>query len=437
MTRPLQGALQFLRTLTIGQAPPASEDGELLRRFIQLDDQDAFAELLRRHGPMVLGVCSRLLDDADAEDAFQATFLVLARRASAVRKHSSLGSWLHGVAVRLSRRVRADAIRRRQRETRATGPTAESSSNVERRDLRQVLDEELDRLPEHYRAPLVLCYLEGRTLAEAADQLGCKDGTICSRLARGRDLLRSRLERRGVTPTVGLAGAALTEQSFLASVPSMLAESSARLAATGSTTPRRACRAQLLAEGMMKAMLLKKIQIVTTALLLVAGLVAAGTSLLARSESPGSTAPALPETISVPDPPDPPAHGGDPRHTLLDGQSIAPGLHETPLSQLQKERYNAALALATALHGDLLAGRANLEGLLAAVQSLYEAELDLKEKPAQRLALLERRVTTLRAIEMVYQARLEAGTSKNSELALVRLKRVEAEIQGLKARQQQ
>ena len=145
------------------------EDGELLRRFVAAREEAAFAGLVRRHGAMVLGVCRRLLNDThEAEDAFQATFLVLARRAAAVRKRDSVASWLYGVAYRVSLKARAAAHRRPGGEPVEPISTADPAAEAAWRELRPAIDEELSRLPEKYRAPLVLCYLEGKTNEEAA-----------------------------------------------------------------------------------------------------------------------------------------------------------------------------------------------------------------------------------------------------------------------------
>src|SRR5262249_46510385 len=148
-------------------------------------------------------VCRRVLASAgDADDAFQATFLVLVRKARSIAKRDSVASWLHGVAHRVALDARAAAARRRAHERRgAAMPTEEMPPDGTRAEVRQVLDEELGRLPEKYRAPLVLCYLEGKTNDEAAGQLGCTRGTVAGRLSRARDLLRGRLARRGVTLT--------------------------------------------------------------------------------------------------------------------------------------------------------------------------------------------------------------------------------------------
>jgi len=188
-----------------GGATAGLSDEQLLGRFVGSRDETAelaFAALVDRHGPMVRGVCRRVLrDPADEGDAFQATFLVLARRADSVRVGASLAPWLHGVSVRVARRARALAARRNGRErTNASAPEVAARDDGPADDTRAVIDEELDRLPRRYASALVLFYLEGLSHEEAAGRLGCPVGTVRSRLARGRDLLRDRLARRGLAP---------------------------------------------------------------------------------------------------------------------------------------------------------------------------------------------------------------------------------------------
>jgi len=197
--------LQHIRRLLHPGA--ADTDAELLRQFVATRDEAAFTALVSRHGPMVRDVCRRLLtDDNDIDDALQATFLVLVRKAPGLRP-ASLAGWLHGVAHRVALNARKSASRRQrhEREARAMTP-AEAPADRSWDDLRPVLDEELSRLPEKYRAPLVLCYLEGKTNEEAAQQLSWTKGTVSGRLARARDLLRLGLTRRGISlSAVGLA----------------------------------------------------------------------------------------------------------------------------------------------------------------------------------------------------------------------------------------
>ncbi|HEY7155687.1 MAG TPA: RNA polymerase sigma factor, partial [Gemmataceae bacterium] len=208
--RPLRRWLDTLASKT-------SSDHQLLERYLRQRDESAFAVLMNRHGPMVLGVCRRFLRQShDIEDAFQATFLVLARQAGSIRKQESLGCWLHSVARRVASKLRASALRRPLVDRRPSRRTcAEPGFEVVARELQEVLDEELQRLPDKYRLPLVLCYLEGRTHEEASRELGWPVGTVKGRLARARDLLRGRLTRRGLT----LSAEALATFLAAATVP--------------------------------------------------------------------------------------------------------------------------------------------------------------------------------------------------------------------------
>ncbi len=215
----------------LGQLFPADQgagDRQLLDRFTAARDEAAFTALLLRHGPMVLGVCRRLLGDGPAaEDAFQATFLSLAREAASVRRRDAVGGWLHGVARRLALKARAEEARRRQHEHLA-GRERPPDAGRACQELLALLDEELQRLPECLRAPLRACYLEGRTQDEAARQLGWSLSTLRRRLGRGRELLRRRLARHGVALSAGLFAAALAPRGV--AVPPPLARATLRAA---------------------------------------------------------------------------------------------------------------------------------------------------------------------------------------------------------------
>lgn len=213
-------------------------DGQLLGRFLAHDDsgsEPAFAALVERHGPMVLGVCRRLLVDAHlAEDAFQATFLVLARRARSVRNRDALGGWLHRVARRIALRVRVREDRGKARRRPEAGEVAvEYADRVEGGELRSVIDQEVDRLADAQRLPVVLCCLEGLSHEEAAQRLRWPLGTVKSRLARGRRRLRERLVRRGFAPSAAIAmgSLGLFEAEAAAALPPALASATARAAA--------------------------------------------------------------------------------------------------------------------------------------------------------------------------------------------------------------
>jgi RNA polymerase sigma factor (sigma-70 family) len=203
-------------------------DGQLLERFLARRDEAAFECLVRRHGPIVLRVCRDVLPDPhEAEDAFQATFLVLVRNAGTIRDPESLGRWLYEVASRVALRARAHAARRQAQERQGVEMVpAVPGFDAADRELKPLLHEELGRLPEKFRAPLVLCYLEGLTYEEAARRLHCPLGTLKARLTRGRELLRSRLSRRGVAVTMLLLLMVLSEESL--AVPPALIDSTVR-----------------------------------------------------------------------------------------------------------------------------------------------------------------------------------------------------------------
>ena len=254
------GIIHRVRHL-LRQAEP-STDAELMARFIADRDSEAFALLVRRHGPMVHGVCRRVLRNAaDADDAFQATFLLLARRARSLRRQRLVGNWLYGVAYRTALEARRAAAVRRARERRAAemktqAPATDSASA----DLREVLDRELAALPDVYRTAVVLCDLEGLSRKDAAERLGWPEGTLSGRLFRARSLLAARLARLGLAvPAAGLGVFATAS----AAVPPALAESTIRigvLVAAGEAAAVAAAPAAALMEGVMKAMLLTKLK---------------------------------------------------------------------------------------------------------------------------------------------------------------------------------
>src|SRR5262245_36773056 len=204
MMNRLRETLELFRHLT-PVAGAGLADGQLLARFAAARDEGAFEALVRRHGPLVLSICRRVLrHEQDAEDAFQATFLVLVRKADAIAKREALSSWLYGVAYHVARKAQARTVRRQARQTDLHDlPAADAAPEVLWRELRPVLDAEVNRLPPRYRAPFVLCYLQGKTNAQAARELGRPLGTIVAQLARARQQLRVRLARRGLALAAG------------------------------------------------------------------------------------------------------------------------------------------------------------------------------------------------------------------------------------------
>jgi RNA polymerase sigma factor (sigma-70 family) len=234
--------VHVLREIRKRAAPAAApSDHELLDRYLAGRDETAFAALVERHGGLVLNVCRRMLPSAaDADDACQAVFLVLARKAAGIRKKGSVGSWLHGTAYRLAANLRRGLARRRRRERPLVDAPAANDPDPGGRDVRGVLDEELRRLPEKLRLPLLLCYLEGKSRDEAARCLGWSLPTLRGRLERGRDVLRVRLARRGLDLSAAVLAALLTENVLSAAVPPERAAVLARAAlsyATGGAAP--------------------------------------------------------------------------------------------------------------------------------------------------------------------------------------------------------
>jgi RNA polymerase sigma-70 factor (ECF subfamily) len=207
-------------------------DGQLLERYVLRRDEAAFAALADRYGSLVLGVCERVLQNShDAEDAFQATFLVLARRADRLDRRGPLGNWLYTVAYRTAAKLKADSIRRHAHERNTFEMAASTSTEDQSWDeLRPVLDEELNQLPEKYRAPLVLCCLEGKSHQQAARELGWPSGSMSRRMTRARELLRRRLVRRGVTVSAALILLLLTKKATATTVPAGLAAVTVRAA---------------------------------------------------------------------------------------------------------------------------------------------------------------------------------------------------------------
>ncbi len=303
----------LFRTGTVG----GLTDVQLVDRFASRGDEAAFAALVARHGPMVVGVCRGVLRRPDdVEDAFQATFLILARKAGSLRRRESLGGWLHQVARRVAVQAATEAARRRAGEAGARAGAPEAEEPPPERpwdDVVPLLHEELARLPEKYRAPIVLCELESLTRDQAALQLGWPPGTVAGRLARGRALLRSRLSRRGVG-AAAVAASLSAAQEVSAAVPALWVTSAFEAAA--GTTP--AGSVEVLVQEVLRAMIRSELRRIAMTTLTLGVALAAMAAVLAwaREEKDAEAGPTMPVTGLVVDPEGRPASGVDVFATL-------------------------------------------------------------------------------------------------------------------------
>jgi RNA polymerase sigma factor (sigma-70 family) len=287
----LHTVLHHIHTLAAARAGEGQTDGDLLRAFTLQNDQAAFAVLVKRHGPLVLAVCRRVLHHLqEAEDAFQATFLVLARKATTIRQTESLAGWLHGVAYRMARNARKAAARRRRHEEQAEAKQPGTPAwEAAWREVQLILDQEIQSLPAKYREPFVLCCLENASGADAARRLGLKEGTVWSRLGQARVRLRQRLARRGIALSAVLGAAAVAREANGAVVPALLEQAiigtAREFAAKKAVAGMVSEKVLALAEGGIKAMSTIRLKIVL-AFVLAGGLVAAGAGVRLQGEPP-------------------------------------------------------------------------------------------------------------------------------------------------------
>jgi RNA polymerase sigma factor (sigma-70 family) len=285
-TSPLSRVIQTLRRATHHHDEAGLTDGELLERYVRNRDEGTIAALVRRHGPMVWSVCRRVLrGHHDAEDAFQATFLVFVRKAASIAQGEKVANWLYGVAYRTALKARAMAAKRYAREHQVTAmPEPAVAQRDPWDDLRPLLDLELSRLPEKYRAVIVLCDLGGKTRKEAAREFRLPEGTVATRLATARSMLARRLARSGLAVTGGGLAVLLVQQSATAGVPPSVMSSTiqaATLFAAGQAAAPGvlSVKAVALTEGVLKAMLLSKLKIATAVLVTVVVLGAGAAAL--------------------------------------------------------------------------------------------------------------------------------------------------------------
>jgi RNA polymerase sigma factor (sigma-70 family) len=380
MKRP--GVLEHLRGLFSAREAGLHGDAELLASFRRQRDEAAFAALVQRHGPMVLSVCLRLLHDAgDAEDAFQATFLVLARRAGDIGRPEQLGAWLYGVACRTAMKARGDLLRRRMREQPLVAePVVEPPAELVWQELRPILDEELLRLPDKYRQPVVLCYLEGKTRREAAHLLGWPEGTVATRLHQARERLRQRLTRRGLALSAGVLAVALSQGLAPAAVPAGLAGATVKAAVSfvlgQAAAGLLSAPVVFLTKGVLQAMYVSKCKLVI-AVMLGVGLVGLGTRQMVVSS------PLAPPAATVA-PAEPPA--AEPKQPPADENDEALARAKQYLGKLQDKQKDAEERIRQ-LQEQLEKARQEalrLRDLAEAQRAVAEQQARLAEEQARR-----------------------------------------------------
>jgi RNA polymerase sigma factor (sigma-70 family) len=420
---PATSVLHFLRRLVAVRNGDATSDGELVARFVQTHEEAAFAELLRRHGPMVLGVCRRVLgNSADADDAFQATFLVLVRKAGSLGAPESVANWLHGVAHRTALKARTEAAKRHAREREVVEmPAVESSDEFLWSDLKPLLDEEIQRLPARYRTPFVLCHLEGKTNEEAARLIGCPKGTVLSRLARARERLRARLSKRGVTLSGAVLAAAVTERTASATVPAALAATTLRaavsFAATGAATAIVSTHVLTVMEGVVQAMFMSKVRmaalmVAAVGFLASAGIVGYGALKAGPAQEPKSD----------------PERAREPRSRDDFEERRAAIELQRKLQPLMEKRLEAVKEQMRCRMEELLAGKTTVDVLLQASASLLKAQQEMSDKPVDRLRMLEMQFQRMKTVHEVLDTRFQAGKANTAETSQAAYFRYDAEI---------
>jgi RNA polymerase sigma factor (sigma-70 family) len=308
-TRTLAPVLHYLRKIETEAREHHDTDGDLLMRFVRAGDQTAIATLLKRHGPMVFGVCRRVLRNRhEAEDAFQATFLLLLRKAASLRQPELVGNWLHGVAYRTALRAKSRAGRHAAGDRLVGDVAAPPSDDVIWRDMRPLLDRAIDDLPTKYRTPFVLCYLQGLTNGQAARHLGCPEGTVATRLSRARQRLRTRLAKHGLGVAAGAAAlgapaAGLSTAPLSAAPPPLLIVSTLRIATVYRLGTAAAVPATVaaLTEGVDKAMFMTKLRFMLAAALVICTGIS-GTALWALGAGGSEPAAQAPQPVQTPPP---------------------------------------------------------------------------------------------------------------------------------------
>ena len=420
-SRAMRHAIDWARNAVLEQEVTALSDAQFLEAFVASRSETAFTAILRRHGPMVFAVCKRfLLDHHDAEDAFQAVFLVLAKRADTIRPASQLANWLYGVAFKTASKMRLLLGKRRARER--NNVSLPERSNIERQvwsDFWLLFDQELNRLPDKYRAAIVLCDLEGRSRRDAALALGILDGALSSRLSRGRKQLAARLSRRGVTLSGAALAAAIIVQDSTAALPATLVAKTVRLAFTlagqgMAATGGSAAAIVTATQGVIRSMFIAKLWQASAVVVVSLLAIGAGASVMTMR---GHGAGPVQEVVTDDTPKGKEATG----QTGKESSDTQEGGYRVQHADDRIKKLNAARQLW--IREDFeerwkrsLAGTLTLDFLLHASTEFRDSELASAENIKERLAAHRSHIGRVRKLCEIGKARLDAGKVANQDL---------------------
>jgi RNA polymerase sigma factor (sigma-70 family) len=420
-TSGLQHALDWARSTILEREAAALTDAQLLEAFLVARSEAAIRAIIRRHGPMVFGVCKRFLPEHhDAEDAFQAVFLVFIRRADSIRPRSQLANWLYGVALKTARKTRAYLGKKRFREqSMGEVPDHCVTQSHEWSDFWSLLDRELERLPAIYRTPIVLCDLEGKSRREAARLLGILDGTLSGRLARGRRQLAARLSRRGVTLSGAALAAALVSEGASASVPAGLIRATIQLTVDVALKGASATAAGVvpILSGGIRAMLLAKSWQAST--VLVVSLLAIGTGvggLSLRNSAANFADPSVENEIPLQD-------RSTSTQTATHSDSVLAAGQTAERAKLMEAWRSARDARKLELEQrwkEYQAGRGTIDFLLQASAGLTFCELQLAKTANARIAACQAQLDRATELYKINETRREAGKVVTQDLEMAK-----------------
>jgi RNA polymerase sigma factor (sigma-70 family) len=424
-----------------GETVSGLSEYQLLERYRERHDEVAFEALVARHGPVVLGVCRRMLrNQTDVDDAFQATFLVLVRRAHQLGPRDAIGPWLYGVAARVALRARSEAARRRELEPISEGPTScaldrQAGSHQGKHEVIEILDQELSRLPAKYRSPLVLCYLEGQTHEEAARRLNWPLGTVKGRLARARDLLRSRLTRRGLAPTAGGLTMLLSRDSTAALERELIertVKSSLKLALGQSTVQAVSTSVASLAEGVLTAMFLTKLKWLCFAVLL-SGLALTGAAVMARqaASSPDrqpAAAPLAAADSNGPKSASPATEANPDDGSAASRPEILSGPVRAQDTDINQRRVDTARSAFQATFDRFLTGHTTLEQLYQASRRWMDAQADVAQSSSEKATAVQSHMERIKRITQTDRGAHGGQAASELELAQAKAFLAEAEV---------